>query len=141
MFNRLKGENLIRIVLKERKSNPLLFDNLADDFFKPSYTNEIQSSSFKVDILTDENAYYLLADLPGYSIGDIQLQSEEQYFTIYAKREPSTLYARTSCLRKERSEGHLFRRFIIEDVNFEKLTYEMTNGLLTIVLPKKNKIG
>lgn len=139
MFKRLKGENLIRIVFKETKSNPLLFDNLADDFFNPIYTNEIQSSSFKVDILTDEKAYYILADLPGYDIADIQLQSEEQYFTISANRELSPVYTQTACLRRERSEGPLSRRFIIEDVNFEKLSYEMNNGLLTIALPKKIK--
>lgn len=137
MFNMLKSDKLIRVVIKDRKNPPLLFERIADDFFKPSFTNEIQSSSFNVDILTDENHYYILADLPGCNSDNLVIRADNQYLTIEVHPQNIRIYSKTSCIRRERAEGSLSRRFLIETVDFEKMTYEIVDGLLTLTLPKK----
>ncbi len=137
MFNMLKNDKLIRVAVKGRKKDLLLFEKIADDFFKPSLTNEVKSSSFNVDILTDECNYYILADLPGCSENNLAIHFENQYLTIEVHPQNLMIQSKASCIRRERTEGYLSRRFLIETVAFEKMTYEIKAGLLILTLPKK----
>lgn len=136
MFNLLKSDKLLGIVIKEPKNQPLIFERIADDFFKPSVNSELQVKSFDVDILKDELRYYLLADLPGCRQEDLEIHFESQYLTIEVHRQTKPLFEEIPCIRKERSGGNLSRRFLIEGVDFEQMTYEIGDGLLVLTLPQ-----
>lgn len=138
MFNMLKNEKLMRIIIKEPQNQTFIYERIADDFFKPSFTNELQLKSFNVDILSDEFQYYLLADLPGCRSEDLKIHFEDQYLTIEVHRDSNLMLEGVPCIRKERAEGHLIRRFFIEAVDFEQMTFKIENGLLVLRLPKIN---
>lgn len=136
MFNKLKSDKLMRMVIKEPKNQSLIFERIADDFFKPNLSGEFQVKSFDVDILEDEETYYLLADLPGCRHRDLDIHFEHQYLTIEAHRYANQSFEDTTCIRKERAIGHLIRRFLIEGVCFEAMTYKIEDGQLVLTLPK-----
>ena len=121
MFNMLKSEKLMRIVIREPQSKSLIFERIADDFFKPSLNNELHVESFDVDILTDESRFYLFADLPGCREENSKISYDHEYLTVEVQREenPEILIKGASFIRKERTTGRLIRRFFIESVDFE----------------------
>lgn len=116
-----------------------LFDNFFnDDFFTP-ITNF--GNSFRVDLKETETEYMVEADLPGVNKEAIDLQYENNYLTISAKREEITENKDNNYVRRERSYGEFKRRFYIDNVNEEKIDASFMDGVLKITLPKLEKVN
>ncbi|MEW8959124.1 18 kDa heat shock protein [Moorella humiferrea] len=92
---------------------------------------------FKVDIKENEREYVLEAELPGLEKENINITYEDDTLTISIKRDEIVDEARENFIRKERRSGSIERRFYLEGVDEEKITAKYKNGLLTVILPKK----
>ena len=90
-----------------------------------------------VDILHDGESYSIVMDLPGVTGNDLKLDLEQGNLTVHATRE--TYNGKTRLLRQGRHGGGEFqRRFTVgEDVDRDKVSARLEDGILTITLPRR----
>jgi HSP20 family protein len=89
-----------------------------------------------IDIYETNDGLVLQADLPGVSIKTLDLQVQDNKLTLFGRVNPLVpLQARP--LHQEYAVGDFLRSFILSDeVDHERITATMTNGVLKVVLPK-----
>lgn len=118
------------------------WDRLAESFLEPPLVNPLQKvsavfSSFKVDVKDTEDAYEVIADLPGFDKEEIDLSYQDKYLTISAMRENSKeLHDGEKYLCRERYNGRIERSFYIDDIDEDEIKAEFKNGVLHVVLKK-----
>ncbi|MGL5207559.1 MAG: Hsp20/alpha crystallin family protein [Acidaminococcaceae bacterium] len=113
------------------------FDNIFDEDFSPA---GVFGSSFKVDVRETEKNFTVDADLPGFKKEDVHVSYKDNYLTIKAKREENVKEEKENYIRQERSTGEVMRRFFVEDVDDDAIAAEFKDGVLKIILPKKEKV-
>lgn len=112
-------------------------DDLFDDF-EP----EIKSiSPMKCDIYEKENSYCIEMDMPGFDKKDIDLDIDNGYLTITATKENNIDEENKKYIRKERTYGKYQRQFYMGEVNEDEIKAEFENGILKVVVPKKEEIN
>lgn len=92
---------------------------------------------FKADIKDTEREYIIEAELPGLEREDITITYKDDTLNISIRRDEVIDETRENFIRKERRTGNIERRFYLESVDEEKISAKYKNGLLTVVLPKK----
>ena len=92
------------------------------------------SMSFRTDITDEGNMYKLEAD--------IQLNVENEVLTIHAERhsEHEDEQKRGKYVCYERVSGSVGRSFDISEIDADKITASYKDGVLTLLLPKKEKV-
>jgi HSP20 family molecular chaperone IbpA len=91
-----------------------------------------------IDIHEGPEGLILEADLPGADEQDLRIQLEDNVLTLHAKVEsPAPLEARL--LHQEYLLGDYQRSFILGDVDRDRITAELTNGVLRLFLPKAGR--
>jgi HSP20 family protein len=91
-----------------------------------------------VDIAENENELILTADLPGMTMENVDIKIEDGTLTLSGKREFEKKEEKGGYHRIERSYGAFQRAFSLPDsVEAEKVTAAYENGVLKVVLPKK----
>jgi len=91
-----------------------------------------------VDIYEDGDAVTLFADLPGVSKDNLEVQIDKDTLKITGKRVPfdetgSSVYV-------EIPNRDYYRSFTIgEEIDRERITAAMNNGVLKLLLPKSEK--
>lgn len=97
-------------------------------------------AEFKTDIKDEGDHYLLEADLPGFRKEDISLDINGDTLVINAERksEHSEEDKKNKYIRCERSYGKYSRQFDVSTVNADGIRAKYENGVLTLVLPKKN---
>jgi len=127
--------------LKLYGRDPLkMFEDVFNERLTPfiSSMGSMITPTFKVDISEDEKAIYLSADIPGVKKEDVKVTMEEDVITICAERTQEEEEKKKNYHRVERSWGSLSRSFTIGDnVDAENVTASYDNGVLKIVVPKK----
>ncbi|ADK17271.1 MULTISPECIES: heat shock protein Hsp18 [Clostridium] len=127
-----------------RKNNSLkrgdAFDNFVDsffnnDFFAPMNMNGF-GNGFKVDLKENETSYIVCADLPGINKDSIDLDFNNNYLTISAKRDDSIEDKNENFVRRERRYGEFRRSFYIDNVDDKNITASFNDGVLKVILPK-----
>jgi HSP20 family protein len=89
----------------------------------------------RVDVLATEDGLELYADLPGVKPEDADVRYENGELTIHGKVRPR--YADgTRFLAVEYGVGDFYRSFAVKDIDAEKISAELKNGVLTIKLPR-----
>lgn len=90
-----------------------------------------------VDIIENANELLLVADVPGASGDDIDIQYERGELTICAKVKPRQ-DENVTYLLGEYGVGDFCRTFRVgEDIDDTRITAETKNGVLTLHLPKR----
>jgi HSP20 family protein len=93
-----------------------------------------------VDIFENENEIVIKADLPGMEVKDIELGLENNVLTVKGERRFEKETNEENYHRVEREYGRFSRSFSLATaVKEDKITAEFKNGLLRIVLPKKEE--
>jgi len=91
-----------------------------------------------VDIAETENELTLKADVPGVKLEDITIEVENGTLSISGSRTFESEETRGGYHRQERSYGAFHQAFVLpETVDLDKVTAGCSNGVLTVVLPKK----
>lgn len=110
-----------------------LFDRMFDQ--DVNQTGPV-GASFKLDIRENDKEYLVEADLPGFEKKDIKASYEDNYLTITAKRDENKEDDKDYICR-ERSVGEVWRQFYVENVDEEEIEARFVNGVLKLVLPKR----
>ena len=113
-------------------------DELFRGFFRPVRV-EKTAAAIKMDVVEQDNAYLVKAEIPGVSKDEIQVSIEGNEVTIGAevKRETETKDGQR-WLRTERYSGSVYRAFTLPveiDETTSSAKYE--NGVLELTLTKK----
>lgn len=114
------------------------FEDMFNRDFLPSGKNDFQS--LRTDITESKDAYVVQADLPGFSKNDIQINLENNQFTIRAKRDDQMEERDENdrVIRQERHFGEFVRSFYVENIDQDKVEASLEDGVLKVKLPKAN---
>ena len=131
-------------LISRNEREPLgFFDGWFDDFMPMFSRREMKefNSVMKTDIKETDKNYVLEVDLPGFDKKDVNLQLENGYLTISAKREHKVdnENRKENFVRRERSFGQFSRSFYVGDVEQDEIEAHLENGILTIKLPKEEE--
>ena len=123
----------------DRRENSIFsyLDNIEKSLFGGSDFKEL--SQFRADIADKGDHYLLEAELPGFKKEDIKVDMNENTMTISAERHSDyeEKDKKGSFLRCERSYGAYSRSFDISGIDTGKVEAEYKDGVLKLVLPKK----
>lgn len=110
-------------------------NDIFDDFMPPKETN------MKCDIYEKEGNYHIEMDIPGFDKNDIKVEASKDYLTITAEKTSELNNDDTdrNYLHRERTYGKYQRSFYLQDLDSEKINAEFSNGVLKIVVPKKDE--
>ncbi len=130
-----------------KKSDPFdklfesFFNDFDEDFFSPLGNLNSKFNCFQVDVIDNEDAYIIQADLPGMEKENVQIEYDNNYLTIIAKREEKTASDKDNYIRRERRAGEFRRSFYIENIDMNQVDASFENGVLTINLIKVKPTG
>ena len=130
---------------------PMLWRNDLDDIMDPFDMWDREADSFfgndlmhfdtmKTDVIEEDNDYKLKADLPGFNKEDIGIDLKGGVLTIKAshKENNDEKDSKGKYVRKERREMSYYRSFTVgDDMKPEDINAAYENGVLTVILPKK----
>jgi HSP20 family protein len=92
-----------------------------------------------IDIYESDEGLVLIADLPGVSVKTLELQVQNNKLTLLG-RVTNSVPANARLVHKEYEEGDFLRSFILsEDVDHERVTARLNDGVLEIFLPRATK--
>ncbi len=115
-------------------------DRIIDNLFSPLFhgTSDNKKSGYVpfADISEDADVFKVMIDLPGVIKDDIKIQLQNNVLTISGKREFKNDDA-AKLLHSETSAGEFSRSFrFTQPVDGEKVVTQLSNGVLTVMLPK-----
>jgi HSP20 family protein len=92
-----------------------------------------------IDIHESPDGLILEADIPGATEQGLHVQLEDNVLNLYARIEPR-LPQDTRLIHEEFRPGDFHRSFILSDeVDRDRITAELKNGVLRILLPKADR--
>jgi len=111
-----------------------------DPLFRRANESAITTWAPDVDIYEDGNQLVIKADLPDINEKDLDIQMENNMLTIRGERKFEKSVKEENYLRVERSYGAFSRSFSLPNtVNTEGIKAEYKNGVLTLMLPKREE--
>lgn len=94
-------------------------------------------SNMKCDIYEKDGNYNIEMDIPGFEKKDINIECKNGYLTITASKNEESKEEKKHYIRKERFSGSYSREFYLGDVNEDEIKASFKEGILNIVVPKK----
>ncbi|HCO12007.1 MAG TPA: molecular chaperone Hsp20 [Desulfonauticus sp.] len=112
---------------------PRQLDKLLDTFFSPTTISQRKFAYPPVNLKEDEENIYVLAEIPGVDINDIELTITDGSLVIKGERKSE----KGNYYRQERPNG-LFQRIINLNIDIDKdnIKAKLKDGILEVVLPK-----
>ncbi len=117
---------------------PLATDLFNDFFSTISEFDQNKSQVPAVNIMEDENKYNLEFAVPGMKKEDISINIENDMLIVSGESQTESDEKKNSYTRREFSYNSFNRSFSLpETVDAEKISATYEDGLLNLVLPKK----
>ncbi len=123
-----------------------LFDQLARELNNPLTTTTSDDDSNMsvarwapaVDIQESDDAFTLLADIPGVLPEDIEVSMDNGVLTIKGERKSAKETEKENYKRVERQYGLFYRRFTLPDTaNADKIEAHSEHGVLKVTIAKQ----
>ncbi len=94
-----------------------------------------------VDIKEEDDAFMIVADIPGVDPKDIEVHMDNGVLTIKGEKETESKDEREGYKRVERSYGSFYRRFSLPDTaDPEKISAKSNHGVLEVRIAKQEKV-
>lgn len=110
-----------------------------DDVFDDFMGNERpHHNPMKCDVYEKDGKYNIEVDIPGYNKEEVKIESKDGYLTISAEKkiEKKEDNEDKKYFYHERRYGKVERSFYIGDMDSDKISAKMENGILKIEIPK-----
>lgn len=119
-------------------------DSFFDDVFRFPFDTRQKSKvpGMNVDVQEFDDKYLMELELPGYSKEDIQADLKDGYLTISAKHTENNDQKDENgkYIRRERYCGQCQRSFFVgKDINEEDIRASFKDGILQLMIPKKEQ--
>jgi len=122
---------------KERFSIMPLFDDFLKRF--NYFSDEREGNLMAMDIIERDREYLVKANLPGIRKENIKISYRDKHLTIEARRE-KVVEEKGTIHYSERFSGDYLRTvFIPENCDHENIKANLSEGILTLVIPKIEK--
>jgi HSP20 family protein len=119
---------------------PRSCDSLMNDFFATDRV-PVSIQFPALDIIEQENEIVVSAELPGMKKEDVKITFEKNVLTMSGERKPVELSEKAKVLLKETQSDNFDRSVRLGfEVDASKISAEMSNGILTITLPKTEAV-
>ncbi|MBL8793193.1 MAG: Hsp20/alpha crystallin family protein [Planctomycetia bacterium] len=106
---------------------------------RPTETTRTTTFTPRVDIVEQADELLLFADLPGVKPEDLNLRFEKGELYLHGRCQPRG--AQGKSVLTEYGVGDFHRVFSVsEEIDAEKIGAELKNGVLTVHLPKAEKV-
>lgn len=116
-----------------KNSLPTFFE---DEFgFKNS-----NSFSPKADIVEKEREYLVSLELPGVKKEHVDVTVKDNVLTIKGEKKVESKEEKENYYSFETSYGRFERSWVINDIDESKIAADLKDGILKIVLPKKEEV-
>lgn len=112
-----------------------LFDTLFDNF----YDNKKVGGIMKADIYEKDENYVIELDIPGFKKEEVNVDYEEGYVTITAKKEEEKKDEEKNYIKRERVYGEYSRSFYVGNIKEEDIKAKFEDGMLKLKFPKENQ--
>lgn len=113
------------------------FDELETLLERLDQARGTATSGLAVDVRDDDDAFALVADLPGFDSDDIDVEVQNRTVRIDATHSENRDVEAADYVRRERSEHSVSRSVTLpEDVEEAEAAADYSNGVLTVTLPK-----
>ncbi len=130
---------LVRYNQLENQS-PATFSAMLDRLFNESLGSPLKQFSPAVDIAEDEKSYEIQLALPGMKKSDFKIDLVDRKLTISGERKQEEKKEGKNFHSIETQFGSFKRSFFLpEDVLEDGVEASYQDGLLSLVLPKKEK--
>ena len=120
------------------------FPTVFDDFMNTDFLPRANSTAPAVNVKEDEKAYTMELAAPGIRKEFCRVHIDEDgnlCVAIENKTEHKEEDHKHHYLRREFSYTNYEQNYLLpDDVDSDKISAKVENGILTVVLPKKNKV-
>lgn len=90
-----------------------------------------------VDVYENGEGYVIVAELPGLTKDEVQIELKENMLTLRGERKFQDEYKDQTCHRMERAYGQFVRSFSLPaQVEAGKVEARFKDGVLTVTVPK-----
>ncbi|HEX7126266.1 MAG TPA: Hsp20/alpha crystallin family protein [Thermodesulfobacteriota bacterium] len=90
-----------------------------------------------VDVYENADRYVVVAELPGLTKDDVQIELKDNVLTLKGERKFADEFKDQTCHRMERAYGQFVRSFSIPaQVEAGKVEARFKDGVLTVTIPK-----
>lgn len=114
----------------------IFFDNFLDDFEDNKF-----KKMMKCDIYEKDGNYNIVMDIPGFSKEDIKIECDNGVISISCeKNQEMNEDDDKRYIRRERRFEKCERSFNFGDIKEDEISAEYTDGTLTLIIPKKEKV-
>ena len=123
---------------REFNALPVRFGN----FFSKDWEGPLSTTAWNplADIFENDNEVVVKAELPGMNANDIEVRLENNVLVLKGERRFEKETKEENYHRVEREYGTFSRTFALPTaVNGDKVTAEYKDGVLKIVMPKKEE--
>jgi len=131
-----------------RRKNDLLdtrftdFGNMLDDFFTVGFPfqRSLAADTFKIDVQETEKEYLIEAELPGIAKDEVKVEVAEGHLKIAVHKEENVEEKDKNYIHRERRSTSMQRNIHLGEASAEGIKAKLDNGVLSIVVPKKEKV-
>jgi len=134
--------NIVKYAPKTYMDRVFDTDRFFNDFWPwtPAEDRRGFGEDLKVNIVENEDNYTLTAEVPGMKEKDIDLEIKDGLMTLKGHVEESQEKEENHYRMREFSRRSFERSFRIgEGINPENISAKLANGILTVVLPRKEE--
>ena len=126
-FRALRSDFLVRDPFREMRDMMSLEPEYRERAWRPEF-----------EVRENDNQYVIRGDVPGLRAEDLEVSVSGDQIQISGKRELKEEQTEGTYHAYERAYGSFVRTFALPDsVDAEKISCELNNGVVEIVLPKK----
>ena len=91
----------------------------------------------RIDMAEDEEAYTIVADMPGFAKGDIEVYVTDNTLAIEAEQREEFVTEDANVIQQERSHQSISRRITLpNDADTGEISAAMDDGVLTITVAR-----
>ncbi len=117
------------------------FERMFGSMFPPVRSEDPEAETAvwapRVDLVENEEAYTIHADLPGLAREDVNVNFHDGVLSISGDRQAEAYEEKDNCVRLERSYGRFYRSFTLpKSVKHDAIEAGYENGVLSIRVPK-----
>jgi len=125
-------------VVRMREEMDRVFSGLAETFPEVGPLNMLGGRAVPaLNVWEDDTHLYAEAEVPGMKFGDLEITLMGNELTIKGTREEQAAQKDVSYVRRERSVRSFSRVVRLpSDVDAEKVTARLEDGVLTVTIPK-----
>ena len=135
--------NLVRFQNPRYNVNRVLVDELFNNFFNNDYhENYVKNSgpTPATNVFETEHDFKIEMSLPGFAKEDVQMIAKDNLLTIKVKKEENENKENYKYERREFGSYNFEKQYRLpKTVDAESITAKFENGILNILLPKKEE--